>query len=247
MPDASAPLPDWLAPVPARLGEMRGEDVSAFLPPEDDPETREGAVLVLLSEPSEGPSVLLTERGHRMRSQPGHVSFPGGGMELGETAVEAALREANEETGLDPDSVQIVAEMPRIWLPPRNYAVSPVVGYWRDPVPLQVVDPIEVHAIFNEPISRLVDPASRFTVHHPLGWKGPGWMIGPDKDVLLWGFTAGIIDALLRFLGWSQPWDKEVRRPLPDNLIDWSRINRDDRDHKPSDEPSDEPSIESER
>lgn len=235
---ADAQLPDWLARVPERLRTMRGEDISAFLPPEDDPEIRDGAVLVLLSEPEAGPSLLLTERGHQMRSQPGHVSFPGGGLEPGETAVDAALREAHEETGLDPRTVRIVAELPRLWLPPRNYAVAPVLGFWRDPAPLDVVDPVEVHAIFNEPLAELVDPAARFTARHPLGWQGPGWMVGPGKDVLLWGFTAGVIDALLRFLGWAKPWDSTVVHQVPDKLIDWPQASSDDRDHKPAVEES---------
>lgn len=181
---------------------------------------RESAVLVLFGEGEDGPELLLTERGHQMRSQPGQVSFPGGGLEPGETAVEAALREAQEETGLDPAGVDVVTTLPRLWIPPRNYAVAPVIGYWSSPSEVRVVDPVEVHSVFSESVAGLVDPDNRFTVRHPSGWNGPGWMVGPDKDVLLWGFTAGIVDALLRFLGWSQDWDRSVHRPLPEDLID---------------------------
>ena len=71
-----------------------------------------------------------------MRSQPGQVSFPGGSLDDGEDAVDGALREAQEETGLDPDGVEVFAVLPRIWLPPRNFAVAPVLAYWHHPEPL---------------------------------------------------------------------------------------------------------------
>ncbi|HET7691146.1 MAG TPA: CoA pyrophosphatase [Nocardioidaceae bacterium] len=216
-------LPAWFRPLAERLLDMRGEDLSAFVPP-DDANPREGAVLVLFGDGPEGPDVLLTERGHAMRSQPGQVSFPGGGLDPGETAVEGALREALEETGLDPSGVEIVAVIPRIWLPPRNFAVATVVGFWRQPSNVRVVDPVEVHAVFREPISKLLDPKRRFSVKHPLGWAGPGWMVGPDEDVLLWGFTAGILNAIFDFVGWTQPWDQDDVRGLPERHLDWPRI-----------------------
>ncbi|HSV40961.1 MAG TPA: CoA pyrophosphatase [Nocardioidaceae bacterium] len=219
----SEDLPDWLKPLAERLLTMRGEDLSAFVPPEDA-NPREGAVLVLFGEGPEGPDLLLTERGHDMRSQPAQVSFPGGSMDPGETAVEGALREAHEETGLDPAGVEIIGVLPRIWLPPRNFAVATVIGYWRDPSPVSVVDPIEVHAVFRQPVEKLLDPARRFSVKHPLGWAGPGWMVGPDDDVLLWGFTANIINAIFDFVGWTREWDATDVRGLPDRHLDWPRI-----------------------
>lgn len=218
-----ADLPEWFRPLAERLLDMRGEDLSAFVPP-DDADPREGAVLVLFGEGPEGPDVLLTERGHGMRSQPGQVSFPGGGLDPGETAEQGALREALEETGLDPAGVEVVAVIPRIWLPPRNFAVATVVGYWREPSNVRVVDPVEVHAVFREPIAKLLDPTRRFSVKHPLGWAGPGWMVGPDEDVLLWGFTAGILNAIFDFVGWTQPWDADDVRGLPERHLDWPRI-----------------------
>lgn len=220
---SSPELPAWLEPLREKVQAMRGEDLSAFVPP-DDANPREGAVLVLLSDGPEGPELLLTERGHEMRSQPGHVSFPGGSIDPGETAEQAALREAQEETGLDPAGVDIIAVLPRIWLPPRNFAVTTVLGYWREPTEVGVVDPVEVHAVFLEPVEHLLDPANRFTVKHPLGWVGPGWLIGPDRDVLLWGFTAGIVNALFDFVGWTREWDTDIVRGLPDSMIDWPRI-----------------------
>lgn len=223
MSDASYPLPEWLVPLQERVTSMRGEDLSAFVPPEDA-NPQEGAVLVLFGDGPEGPDILLTERGHNMRSQPAQVSFPGGKADPGEDAKAAALREAQEETGLDPSGVEIFAVLPRIWLPPRNFAVSTVLGYWHTPSPVGVVDPVEVHAVFRQPIETLLDPARRFTIKHPLGWEGPGWMVGPDADVLLWGFTAGIVNALFDYVGWTREWDRDLVRGLPDAHIDWPRI-----------------------
>ncbi|WP_203231191.1 NUDIX hydrolase [Nocardioides caldifontis] len=223
--DADPALPAWLEPLREGARTIAAEDLTAFVPP-TEPRPREGAVLVLFGDGPEGPDVLLTERAHTMRSQPGQVSFPGGSLDPGETAVEGALREAHEETGLDPDGVDVFAVLPRLWLPPRNFAVAPVLGYWHHPSPIAVTNPREVHAVFRVPIEELLDPANRFTVRHPLGWNGPGWMIGPDRDVLLWGFTAGVINALFDYVGWTRPWDRSVERPLPEQHIDWNRVAR---------------------
>jgi 8-oxo-dGTP pyrophosphatase MutT (NUDIX family) len=221
--DEDPVLPEWLRPLQRQVRSMRSEDLSAFVPPED-PTPREGAVLVLFGEGPEGPDLLLTERAHTMRSQPGQVSFPGGSLDEGETPIEGALREAHEETGLDPGGIDVFAVLPRLWLPPRNFAVTPVLGYWHHPSPISVTNPREVHAVFRVPVEDLLDPAGRFTVRHPLGWAGPGWRIGPKKDVLLWGFTAGIISSLFDFVGWTRDWNRSHEVTLPERLVDWDRV-----------------------
>ena len=229
-------LPAWLEPVRRSAGVVRGEELSRFLPPADRT-PREGAVLVLFGEGPAGPDLLLTERAHHLRAQPAQVSFPGGSLDPGETAVEAALRETFEETGIDPAGIDVFGVLPRLYLPPRNFAVAPVLGYWHDDSHLEVVNHGEVHAVFRVPVAELLEPANRFTVQHPLGWRGPGWMIGPDHDVLLWGFTAGIIDALFTHAGWTREWDRGVVRRLPDRLVDFDRRNPPPhraRDHGPA-------------
>jgi 8-oxo-dGTP pyrophosphatase MutT (NUDIX family) len=221
-----------------KVTTMRAEDLSAFLPPADPP-PREGAVLVLFGDGPEGPDLLLTERAHTMRSQPGQVAFPGGSLDPGETAVEGALREAHEETGLDPAGVDVFAVLPRLWLPPRNFAVTPVLGYWHHDSVIAVTNPREVHAVFRVSVRELLDPANRFSVRHPVGgWTGPAWLIGPGRDVLLWGFTAGIVDALFSFVGWTRVWDRDVVRELPQEHLQprpgWSAPGVEpDRDHRP--------------
>lgn len=235
-------LPEWLSSVRDKVLMMRAEDLSGFLPPEHPP-PREGSVLVLFGDGPAGPDLLLTERAHTMRSQPGQVSFPGGSLDPGEPPAEGALREAQEETGLDPTAVHVFAVLPRLWLPPRNFAVTPVLGYWHHDAPIEVTNPREVHAVFRVPIEELLEPRHRFSVRHPFGWTGPGWYVGPGRDVLLWGFTAGIIDALFTFVGWTREWDRDVVHELPERHLPRrppggaspavAHVVEPDRDHRP--------------
>jgi 8-oxo-dGTP pyrophosphatase MutT (NUDIX family) len=211
-------IPGWLEPVRDGAESITVHDLTRFLPP-GDLQPRRGAVLMLFGDGAAGPDVLLTERAHHMRSHPAQVSFPGGSVDPGETAVEAALRESQEETGLDPDGVEVFAELPELWLPPSNFAVTPVLAWWRDPTEVTVVDPDEVHAIYRVPIAELIDPAHRVSVRHPSGWVGPGFVIGDDKDVVLWGFTAGVIARLFDYVEWSVPWDEGQVRDLPAHVL----------------------------
>jgi hypothetical protein len=85
--------------------------------------------------------------------------------------------------------------------------------------PVGVVDPAEVHAVFRTPVADLLDPANRLTVTHPAGFSSPGFLIGDDKDVLLWGFTAGVITKLFDFVGLTLPWDASITRELPEYML----------------------------
>ena len=107
----------------------------------------------------------------------------------------------------------MVDVLPSLYLPPANFVVAPVLGWWSRPSPVTVRDAAEVHEVLSVPISHLVDPKSRFTVTHPSGYVGPGF----DFDGLfIWGFTAGLLSAVLDFAGLTRPWDRDVRRPLPE-------------------------------
>jgi 8-oxo-dGTP pyrophosphatase MutT (NUDIX family) len=219
VPDVDPVLPEWLEPVRRGARRITAQELTWFVPPEDA-SVREGAVLMLFGDGPAGPDLLLTERAHDMRSHPGQVSFPGGSIDPDDPSpVHAALREAEEEVGLDPAGVEVFAELPQLWLPPSNFAVTPVLAWWREESPVTVVDPREVHAVYRVPIEELLDPQHRISVRHPSGWKGPAFLIGDDKDLILWGFTAGIIARLFDFLGWSRPWDAAVMRDLPDHML----------------------------
>jgi 8-oxo-dGTP pyrophosphatase MutT (NUDIX family) len=208
-------IPEWLEPVARAAKEITADDLTRFVPP-DGAVSRRGAVLLLFGSQRD---LLLTERAHDMRSHPGQVSFPGGSIDPGETPRQAALREAEEETGLRADGVEVFAELPELWLPPSQFAVTPILGWWADETPVGVVDPAEVHQVYRVRIDELLDPAHRVSVRHPSGWVGPGFLIGPAHDVVLWGFTAGIISRLLDFVGWTRPWDERVARDLPAYML----------------------------
>jgi 8-oxo-dGTP pyrophosphatase MutT (NUDIX family) len=212
-------LPDWLEPVREGASTITAEDISRFAPPPGS-DARKGAVLMLFGEGPAGPDLLLTERAHDMRSHPGQVSFPGGKVDDTDVSAEAAaLREAEEETGLDPAGVEVFASLPELWLPPSNFAVTAILGWWKEPSRVDVVDPAEVNAVLRVPIEELLDPQHRVTVVHPIGYSSPGFLIGDDKDLILWGFTAGLINKLFDHVGLTRPWDASVQQELPDRML----------------------------
>ncbi|WP_322920837.1 NUDIX hydrolase [Nocardioides renjunii] len=227
-PAVGSALPTWLSPVVAAASTITVHELTRFMPP-DDSDPRRGAVLMVFADREADPTtpddlahrgeLLLTERAHHMRSHPGQVSFPGGSLDAGETPVEGALREAHEEIGLVPSEVEVFGELPELWLPPSNFAVTPVLGYWRDRGEVRIASPDEVHEIHHVAIAELLDPDNRINVRHPSGWTGPGFLIGPGRDVILWGFTAGIIARLFSYLGWGEDWDRARVRDLPDHML----------------------------
>jgi 8-oxo-dGTP pyrophosphatase MutT (NUDIX family) len=215
-------LPDWLRPVADAASTISVEELTRYNPPADGT-ARRSAVLILFGEGPDGPDLLLTERSHTMRSHPGHVAFPGGSLDPGETEAEAALREAWEETGLDPSGVEVFGELPALWVPASDHAVTPVLGWWATPSPVSVASPDEVHAVYRVPLRELVDPDHRITIRLNEDYRGPGFLIGPDHDVIVWGFTAGVIARLFGYLGWLEDLPDAPVRPLPAYMLDWRR------------------------
>ncbi|MEI2808706.1 MAG: CoA pyrophosphatase [Nocardioides sp.] len=211
-------VPDWFAELRAAAASIDGPMLSRFLPPQGM-QLRRGAVLMLFGEPNGFPEILLTERAHTMRSHPGQVSFPGGSLDPGESPEQAALREAEEETGLDAGGVDLAVTMPDLWIPVSNFSVTPVLGWWREPTPVGVVDPVEVHQVHQVALAELLDPQHRITARHPSGFMGPAFLIGPEKDVVCWGFTAGILARLFDHVGWSVPWNEARIQDLPTHML----------------------------
>ena len=208
-------LPDWLQPVADAALGVRPEHLSSFRPPAAG--GRAGAVLILFAMGEAGPDVLLIERAHDMRSHAGQMAFPGGAVDPEDAdEVAAALREAVEETGLDPRGVQVFASLPALFLPPSGFVVTPVLGWWHTPSPVRAVDPREVASVHRVPVADLLAPANRLRVRHPSGWVGAAFRVG---DLLVWGFTAGLLDRLLRLAGWEEPWGDAAPEDLPPDLV----------------------------
>ena len=207
--------PPWLRPLVQAVRTVPAEQLSRFVPPADGG-GRHSAVLMLFASPDgvAEADVLLLQRAATLRSHAGQVAFPGGATDPTDVSSAAtALREAHEEVGLRPDTVDVLAELPALFLPPSGYVVTPVLGHWREPHPVGVVDAAEVAAVRRLPVTELIDPANRFTVQHPSGYRGPGFEVA---GLFIWGFTAGLLDRLLRLAGWERPWHRELTRPVPD-------------------------------
>jgi 8-oxo-dGTP pyrophosphatase MutT (NUDIX family) len=205
-------LPAWLQPLAGAAAEVTPGELSRFLPPDDGGRT--SAVLILLGEGSDGPDLLLIERAADMRSHAGQPAFPGGAIDPGddENPVSAALREAQEETGLDPLGVEVFATLPELWIPRSGFVVTPVLGWWRVPSPVHAAEPAEVAAVHRVPLAELTDSANRLRVSHPSGYVGPAFRV---RGMLVWGFTAGLLDRILAISGWELPWDAGRVEPLP--------------------------------
>jgi 8-oxo-dGTP pyrophosphatase MutT (NUDIX family) len=191
----------------AALPTVSGEDLTRFPAPPDGGLT--SAVLVLFGEQSGVPDVLLIERSHDMRSHAGQPAFPGGRIDESDAdAVAAALREAEEETGLDPSGVQVLGVLPDLYIPPSGFTVTPVVAWWRTPSAVSVVDAAEVASVHRVPLAELTDPSRRCRVRHPSGYVGPAFEV---RDLLVWGFTGGLLDRLIHLGGWERPWSSQAR------------------------------------
>ena len=174
---------------------------------------RPSAVLVLFGDGPDGPDLLLVQRGPGLRRHSGQPAFPGGAVDPGDGGpVPAALREAAEEAGVDPAGVEVLAVLPDLFIARSGFAVTPVLAWWRRPVPVAPADPPEVTAVARVPLSELADPARRLRIRHPSGLTGPAFRV---RGMLVWGFTAALVDRLLTLGGWEQPWDHGRVEELP--------------------------------
>lgn len=165
----------------------------------DVPDFRPAAVLVPLVAHDVGITVLLTKRTDHLHHHPGQISFPGGRVEETDiSAVMTALRETEEEIGLDPDRVELLGELPE-YFTGTGFRVTPVVGLVHPPFELDL-DTFEVAEAFEVPLAFLLDTANhkRHSMHYR-GRMREYWAM-PWKDYYIWGATAGMLVSLQRLL-----------------------------------------------
>lgn len=192
---------------------------------------REAAVLILfgvldsipsnsnLSSVARDLDVLLLSRAETLRSHAGQVAFPGGRTDDSDASpAAAALREAEEETGLDPAGVDVLGALPPVPLAFSRHLVTPVIAWWKYPSRIRVVDEAESADVFRVPVADLLDPANRgVTVVRRDGqeWRGPGFVVRQSQgEYLVWGFTAMLLDGIFDRLGWTEKWDSTRELPL---------------------------------
>lgn len=176
-------------------------------------QNRRAAVLMLFSgaetslELPNDAAVLLTHRSPRMRSHSGQIAFPGGRVDATDrNTVDCALREAWEETGLDRQTLTPVAELEEVHIRASGYPVHPILGHWHSPSPVAVVSPAEADEVFPVPVFELIDPANRMMVQWGT-WRGPAFKV---NGYVVWGFTGGLLSAVLHHAGWEEPWDRDT-------------------------------------
>lgn len=205
--------PPWLRDLVDAVGEgIPVQTRHAMQTPR--PGARQAAVLILFGEGPAGPDILLLQRAADMRNHAGQPAFPGGGADETDISMAAtALREAEEEVGLDPSGVEVLATTTPLYLAASHFHVTPVLAWWHTPSAVGAVDPAETSSVARVPVVELADPANRILLWHPAGFGSPAFRV---RGMTVWGFTAGILDALLRVGGWEQPWDVTTRVDVPE-------------------------------
>lgn len=184
---------------PAEREALRGDhslDPSLF---EADQALRDAAVLVPIVERTSGLALLLTRRTDHLHHHAGQISFPGGRIDPGDATVEdAALRETEEEVGLQRGQVQLLGRLDT-YLVRTGFLVYPVVGLVRPPVDV-VVDEFEVAEVFEVPLSFFLEPGRKERRSRIFKGKERHFYAYPYGDYFIWGATAGMIANLAEVL-----------------------------------------------
>jgi len=158
------------------------------------------AVLIAITDRPQ-PGVILTVRREDMRTHAGQVAFPGGRIDPGEDAVAAALREANEELGLDPGAVDIIGALTP-YHTVTHYIVSPAIGVVPADLPLEPHEQ-EVADWFEAPLGHLLDPANQHRRSALFQGQERHYYEIMWNERRIWGATAAIVVNLARRLQWS--------------------------------------------
>ena len=198
-------LPGLAGQLPMSPRPRRGWEPDHF--PAD---ARVGGVLILFY-PGEHPSpgeagLLLTVRSRLLPNHAGQVSLPGGAVERGESAEQAALRETAEEIGVDPSSVTVLGGLTRLHVPVSRFVLHPFVGFV-DRAPAHVADEAEVARVIELPLRRLMEPSRavrELRGREPDRFQVPFFEVDGEK---VWGARAMVLSELLTLLGKPpDPW-----------------------------------------
>lgn len=206
--------PDWMGRLVRTVQETEPGYFAKHAP---GPRRRGRAAAVLMlygPSPSGGEDVVLTQRTAHLRSHPGQVSFPGGRLDPDDAGPSAAaLREAHEEIGLDISGVQLLGELPQLYLSASGSVVTPVLAWWREPSPISAHSEEEVARVARVRIADLLDPANRFIAVHPSGYRAPAFEV---DELFIWGFTAALLSATFDLAGLDPgTWNRQQERDVP--------------------------------
>jgi len=196
---AFAALPPGGAPTLGQVTEVVDEPVPPEIRERLQTGRRPAAVLMpVLGAQSGRLRLLLTQRTDHLRDHAGQISFPGGGLKPGESPLEAALREAEEEIGLERAAVDVFGEMPR-YHTGTGFNVSPMIAFVSDGVSFRP-DPGEVAEIFDVPLDYLIDPRNfrQETRFYRGAWRT--FLAIPWSGRYIWGATAGMLAQLSRII-----------------------------------------------
>lgn len=160
--------------------------------------------------------VLLMRRSNKLRHHAGQISFPGGGVEpQDDSRIATALREAHEETGLDPAGVEILGTLPEVNVAVSNNLVTPVVGWWTKPTTVEA-DKSESVEVFRAPVAELLDPAARgmsVVTRGNTSFRGKAFVL-QEQGHVVWGFTGIMLANIFEQVGWELPWDTSREIPV---------------------------------
>lgn len=197
-------LPDWVV----QLDSVAFERALSKRLPLQRPfaRPRKAAICILCSGASmQEARVVLTHRSPSLRRFSGHIAFPGGHVEPKDLSpTHTALREAQEEIGLQPDSVQVLRQLRPVSVRTARYPVYPILCWWQQPHELLRHNLPEVDESFEVRLADLAAPGNHIRTSYG-GWQGPAFWA---QDYLIWGFTAGVLATIVEFVGWDIPWPK---------------------------------------
>ncbi len=175
---------------PVLFGDQRLEGITQFTP---------AAVLVAITERA-APGMLLLHRPSNMRAHPGQIAFPGGKIDPGETPIEAALREAHEELGIDAAQVRVIGTSD-VYRTHSGFEITPVLGIVPPDIKI-TPNPLEVAHWFEAPVAHVLNPANH--EQQRVEWEGlmRAYYQIDWQEHQIWGVTAAVIVNLSRRLNW---------------------------------------------